>query len=235
MRSRAPFGIAGRDLAPAAATEQRAWCGRRRHAPSRTAPAAAETGVNTPGHAVVNLAVLGRRDRPALSRFVVAGAILPDLPIVAFYLWEHAVRGASERAIWTALYFDASWQRVFDAVHSIPLAGAGAVVSVGSGSAAAVAFFASMLLHDLCDLPLHADDAHRHLWPLSDWRFASPLSYWDPRHHGDAVALIEVTAVLISTILIWRRGARASARVALVVVALLYVVAYGAFYVALTR
>ena len=46
------------------------------------------------------------------------------------------------------------------------------------------AFAASGLLHQACDFPVHADDPHRHFWPLSDWRFHSPVSYWDPRHYG---------------------------------------------------
>jgi len=37
--------------------------------------------VNTPGHAVLNLALLGKRDRPERSLPIVIGAILPDLPI----------------------------------------------------------------------------------------------------------------------------------------------------------
>ncbi len=186
--------------------------------------------MNTPGHAVLNLAVLGRRERPACSRFIVAGAIVPDLPIVAFYLWEHFVRGASESAIWTALYFDERWQRVFDAVHSIPLAAAGAVVGVGSGSAAGALFFLSMILHDVCDLPLHHDDAHRHFWPLSDWRFASPLSYWDPHHHGGVMAFAELALVAIAIVVVWRRRPTSTTRIALAAVGLLYAVGYATLY-----
>ena len=188
--------------------------------------------MNTPGHAVLNLAVLGRHERPGCSGFIVAGAIVPDLPIVGFYLWERFVRAASEHAIWTSLYFDERWQRVFDAVHSIPLAAAGAVVGVGSGSAAAVLFFLSMILHDVCDLPLHHDDAHRHFWPLSDWRFASPFSYWDPHHHGAGMALAEVVVVAIAIVVVWRRRPTSTARIMLAAVGLLYVAGYTTLYLA---
>lgn len=178
----------------------------------------------------MNLALLGRRDRPRLSRSIVAGAIAPDLAIAAFYLWERFMRGASEQAIWTARYFNEGWQAIFDLAHSIPVAAAGAVVSIGSGSAGAVMFFVSMILHDLCDLPLHHDDGHRHFYPFSNWRFASPVSYWDPRHHGAFAALAEVIVVAASIVIVWRRQPGAWTRVALAAVGLLYAVGWAALY-----
>jgi len=57
-------------------------------------------------------------------------------------------------------------------------------------------FFASMLMHSLFDFPLHHNDAHRHFWPLSDFRFASPVSYWDPAYYGQWMAPLELIVVL---------------------------------------
>jgi hypothetical protein len=68
-------------------------------------------------------------------------------------------------------------------------------------------FFSSMLLHVFGDLPLHHDDAHRHFFPFSDWRFVSPVSYWDPAHHGQWAGLIELTGVVAAaTFMYWRRA-----------------------------
>ena len=74
-------------------------------------------------------------------------------------------------------------------------------------------FFVSMATHCLADLPLHNDDAHRHFFPLSDWRFESPVSYWDPRHSGAYVAAAEIAMVLAGSIFLavrypqtWMRG-----------------------------
>ena len=53
-----------------------------------------------------------------------------------------------------------------------------------------------MILHCLTDLPLHHDDAHAHFLPLSNWRFESPISYWDARHHGRLIAAVEMLFVL---------------------------------------
>ncbi len=46
------------------------------------------------------------------------------------------------------------------------------------------------------DLPVHHDDGHRHFFPLSDWRFASPVSYWDPEHYGRIVGTAEAVFVV---------------------------------------
>jgi len=59
--------------------------------------------------------------------------------------------------------------------------------------------FISMILHSLGDLPVHNDDAHRHFFPFSNYRFISPLSYWDRKHYGSIVSLVEMFLVLLST------------------------------------
>ena len=61
----------------------------------------------------------------------------------------------------------------------------------------------SMLLHALGDLPLHHDDAHRHFFPFVDWRFISPLSYWNPDHHGDLISRLEFIGVLIGSVFLY--------------------------------
>ncbi len=61
-----------------------------------------------------------------------------------------------------------------------------------------------MLLHIFGDLPLHHDDAHRHFFPLLDWRFLSPVSYWDPAHHGQWASLVEFIAVLAAALIMYR-------------------------------
>lgn len=44
---------------------------------------------------------------------------------------------------------------------------------------------AAAMLHTLLDIPLHVDDGPLLLFPLNwTWRFASPVSYWDPRFYG---------------------------------------------------
>jgi len=181
--------------------------------------------VTTPAHAALSLIVLGRSERNALP--VALGAVAPDLPMLVFYLWERLARGVSEGRIWSERYFDPGWQVVFDIPSSIPLlalalcillvligrrsTATGGIPPVGVAAAprparltAAALFVASMILHALGDLPLHREDAHRHFFPFSDWRFTSPVSYWDPDHYGGYAAIGEVLLVLAVSVFLFR-------------------------------
>ena len=73
----------------------------------------------------------------------------------------------------------------FDVFNSVPFMVVGLSISYYRKSKLALLFFSSMLLHVLGDIFLHHDDAHGHFFPLSNWRFMSPVSYWDPNHHDD--------------------------------------------------
>ena len=48
------------------------------------------------------------------------------------------------------------------------------------------------MIHTLADIPLHTDDGPLLFWPLNwSYRFESPVSYWDPDHHGRTWAIFE--------------------------------------------
>jgi hypothetical protein len=85
----------------------------------------------------------------------------------------------------------------------------------------AVAFIASGLLHHAFDFALHADDAHRHLWPLSNWRLESPVSYWDPAHYGTIVAPMEAALALGLALVLRKRAQARLARAMLLAAAVL--------------
>ena len=175
--------------------------------------------MNTPAHAVVNLLVAGRQRQVFWA--VLIGAVLPDAAMVFFYGWQK-FQGQPEQLIWSELYFAEHWQRFFDLFNSLPLLLAGALVGWFAGSSFITALMLSMLLHGLCDLPLHNNDAHRHFYPFSEWRFLSPLSYWDPTHFGRWVSLAEaVIMVAGSAFLLWLHRDW-KARSAIIVIALSY-------------
>ncbi|WP_420615429.1 hypothetical protein [Candidatus Palauibacter sp.] len=180
--------------------------------------------MTTPAHAALSLIVLGRSEHNALP--VALGAVAPDVTMLVFYVWERLARGVSESRIWSERYFDPGWQVVFDIPSSIPLlvlalcillvligrrSTTGHIPSAGVAAAprrtkltAATLFVASMIVHALGDLPLHREDAHRHFFPFSDWRFISPVSYWDPDHYGGYAAVGEVVLVLTVSIFLFR-------------------------------
>lgn len=125
-----------------------------------------------------------------------AGALLPDLPILCFYAYQSLVVQNPEQFIWTQAYFDPDWQALFDLFNSLPLIALFAALAWRARARGAFVFFCSMALHCLGDLPLHHDDGHAHFFPISSWRFESPVSYWDPRYHGHFVLLGEMLLIV---------------------------------------
>lgn len=161
--------------------------------------------MNTPAHVAVNFVILCKKGKPQWSLPVVLGSLTPDIPIFLFYFFQKFYLGISERLIWTDVYFRASWQNLFDTFHSFPIILSCVFIAYMLGKTRWALFFISMFLHSLCDLPLHNDDAHRHFFPFTDYRYFSPVSYWDPRHFGSLTSLMESLLVICFSIMIWRR------------------------------
>ncbi len=159
--------------------------------------------MNTPAHMMLNVGLLGKGRVPRYQIVVLIGAVISDVPMFVFYFWEKVWRAFPESEIWQH-YFDPSWQIVFDLFHSFPIAIVGGLLSLWAKCKGWTLFWASMILHNVGDFPLHHDDAHRHFIPLSDWQFASPVSYWDPRFYGDVVTIIEILMVLAIGLWLWR-------------------------------
>jgi len=170
--------------------------------------------MNTPSHLVVNLALLGRAASPRNGRWIAGGALLPDAPMLGFYVWQRIVLDQDEAHIWGTAYFEPFWQTLFDVFHSALLFAALALLALALRRPRVPWLCASVLLHCLGDAFLHREDGHHHLWPLSNWRYQSPVSYWDPAHHGALGAGIETLAVIASAVALWSVAGRRS-RVAL--------------------
>jgi hypothetical protein len=84
-----------------------------------------------------------------------------------------------------------------------------------------------MIIHILGDFALHHHDAHRHLFPFSDWRFRSPISYWDPRYFGQIVGPLEAIAVVLGCIILTRRFTSSRARGYIACLTIIYAVYWG--------
>ena len=155
--------------------------------------------MKTPSHAIINLALLGRTQHSELNLLIVTGGILPDVPIFLFYFWAKYIARLPEATIWSKAYYEPFVQNIVALFHSIPLAGIGWLVAYYLGLPSVQMLFLSIILHSLGDLPVHNDDAHRHFFPFSNYRFISPISYWDRKHYGSIVSLVEMLLVLLST------------------------------------
>ena len=185
--------------------------------------------MNTQTHLLVAAALLARpTDRGgtrARNAAVVAGALAPDAGVYGLFAWSK-LAGVPENDVWRRIYFAEPVQTIQAVLNSVPLYAllllAGAVLlaprAEPTGDAAtggwwglvasrsALGLFAlAALLHLAGDLPVHADDAHRHFWPLTDWRFRSPVSYWNPEQGGDWFAFVEAALGILCAVLLWRR------------------------------
>jgi len=181
--------------------------------------------MNTPGHIVMNLAFLGKKQKPEHILPLVLGGILPDIPIYIFYAYQKFVVGMPELFIWAVVYFLHEWQVVFDSFHSIPILLAGFFLASQSKRLTwFVPLFAGMLLHSLIDLPLHSEDAHRHFYPLSDFRFESPVSYWNPEHYGFIATVAEILAVIFASIYVLKWNKKKWVKIMLYAINFFYLV-----------
>ncbi len=155
--------------------------------------------MNTPSHYILNLVVLSKTFTPNASVAITLGAILPDVPIFVFYFVAKWVYRLPEREIWSTAYYSDIVQFWVSVGHSFPVAIAGLLICLFYHWTPGIALFGSMIGHSLLDFPFHHDDAHRHFFPLSDYKFISPLSYWDIKHHARSVACVEMGLVLAAT------------------------------------
>ena len=166
--------------------------------------------MNSQTHLLISAAVLAQPDRPLRNTAVLLGAIVPDASIYALVIWAR-LHDVPESSIWAQLYWQDPWQTLGAISNSVPIFGLGLLVSLAflvfggrkgsvrldgsmlvSLSLFGAVFFASCLLHIAFDFPVHASDAHRHFWPITDWRFYSPFSYWDSNHYGNWISVIEL-------------------------------------------
>lgn len=182
--------------------------------------------MNTPAHAIVNLLLFPHRKREQHTIAIIAGALIPDAPMFVFYLWAR-FSGLSERAIWRDSYFDPGWQALFDTFHSFPLLGLAWFVSWRAGWVRTSIFFASMFLHSCADFPLHHSDPHHHFFPLSNWQFHSPISYWEPAYHGQIMGVVELIIVVAGGAWLLRTGENVTLRRWVSVILFLYLAYWG--------
>ena len=68
-----------------------------------------------------------------------------------------------------------------------------------------IAFAGAALLHIAVDFPLHGEDARMNFWPISDWVFRSPVSYWDTRAGAGLVGPVEIILSVAAAVLLLRR------------------------------
>ena len=190
----------------------------------------------TQTHLLVGTALFAKPDQWLRNAGVIVGSLLPDAAIFVLFGWSKLV-GIEERRVWDELYWQEPWRMWVAAQNSVLLYGALVVVAIlmlravrGLFRIGLFLFFlaAAALAHVALDFPVHHHDAHRHFWPLSDWTFRSPVSYWDPAFHGRTMMAVEgVLAVVLAGWLFTRfRSWRVRGLLVLAIIAYVAVPAY---------
>ena len=178
--------------------------------------------MNAPTHLMAAAAILARPNDRLRNLAVLFGALAPDLSIFVFYGWMKLGGEKSEREIWGEAYWTEPWQTLGAISNTVPLAAGLFVIALWARALWLRMFALALLIHAALDFPVHAEDAHRHFWPLSDWRFQSPVSYWDPAYNGALGVAAEAAVLFASGFVLWRRFEIICVRIAVAATVLLY-------------
>ncbi len=180
--------------------------------------------MNTPTHVIAAAAILARPERPKRNLMILAGALVPDVSIYIMCVWALAT-GQFNDTLWSVTYWQEPWQTIGAITNSTPLALLLLGIGVWRKWPLLSVFALALLIHGVLDFPLHADDAHRHFWPVTDWRFESPISYWNREHNGGLGSLLDAAILLIGIFILWHRFSTRWVRVALGLLTLLCLIA----------
>ena len=183
--------------------------------------------MNSPTHTLLALALLSKRGERKRNQAVFIGSVIPDLAIYLWFPYQSLIKGESGARIWDVLYFEPPMQDLIAFFNSIPIYAAFAVLGFwkrGEMWGKALLFFAlAALIHMATDLPVHGHDAYRHFWPISEWRFYSPISYWEADHHAGWVSAVETALAFASIYVLWRRFPKRWVKIVLSLLALSYI------------
>ncbi|MEM6589774.1 MAG: cobalamin biosynthesis protein CobQ [Pseudomonadota bacterium] len=161
--------------------------------------------MNTPAHVIFAAAAFAKPNDRRRTLAAVGGALAPDLSLyvmasVSLYLLQ-----IPAQVVFDELYFSPAWQQVFAIDNSFFVWGGVLALAWRLKAGNGVIFAASALMHIALDFPLHHDDGRPHFWPLSDWVFESPISYWDRDAHAGVIGPIEMALCAIFTLILLRR------------------------------
>lgn len=162
--------------------------------------------MNTPAHLLVGWAALARQKPQPVILAALIGALLPDLSLYVMAGVSMFVLNIPASVVFDELYFSDAWQTVFAIDNSFIVWGAALAAAVASKREWAIALCGAALLHLALDFPLHHDDGRAHFWPVTNWIFESPLSYWDRRHHAGIIGPLELTLAVGCVIAILGRN-----------------------------
>ena len=177
--------------------------------------------MNTPAHLLIGTAAFGKPDHTRVTVAAILGALAPDVSLylmVAVSIWG---LGVPAETVFREYYYSDAWQAVFAVDNSFIFWGCGLALALWAKRPVWIAFAGAALLHIGLDFPLHTHDARQHFWPLTDWVFESPVSYWDNSAHASIVGPVSLMVSFGCGAYIWTRFQSVAIRALAVVLALM--------------
>lgn len=157
--------------------------------------------MNTPSHFLMTAAIgQAFSNRSIARKAFLLGSIAPDLPLwllslgglIYYHGWLGWSLAKTMQLMYDELYFqNAFWISSHNLLHSPLLLAIGLGLvwrnrhHMNSPSRWWFWFLVACSLHSIVDIFTHVDDGPLLLFPLNwNWRFHSPVSYYDDRYYG---------------------------------------------------
>jgi hypothetical protein len=200
----------------------------------------------TQTHILMNAAILTKKGERGANIAAVTGALIPDSDVWLMFIVER-IRNTPGCEIFHYRYLEEPWTTAQAFLNSFPLyllilaIGMTTMTRYSAGDLTPASRFAtthhnrkaaigsfltifavSALMHISADFLLHHEDARSQFWPLSDWVFRSPISYWDPDYFGNYFAIFEICLGLFLTAILWQRFVRRSIQIAILALCIAY-------------
>ena len=161
--------------------------------------------MNTPAHLIVAATVFAKPNNPKVTWAALIGGFLPDFSLYALAAWSMFIQGNSAKHVFDKQYFTPEWQQIFAIDNSFFVWAIIIATGIFLKKHWLWALGGAGFLHLCLDFPLHHDDARQHFWPLTEWVFNSPLSYWDHNHYGQFIGALEIGMCMVCLVFLWRR------------------------------
>jgi hypothetical protein len=173
------------------------------------------SAMNTQTHVIMSAALFGGA-MPKRAGIAALGGVLPDVPMLLIVL-ALKLSGVPAQRIFEEMYWQNWWQITNGIAHNFWAWGGLLLLALfmrerlGASSAKidfwslVFVFALSGFLHSAIDFLCHREDAHMSLWPVTRWKFMSPVSYYDSAHYGRWFSLFEATLGVVLSIVLLRR------------------------------
>lgn len=155
----------------------------------------------TPSHIIYSWALAKKTEssgdiHPHRTLTFVLGALFPDCFTYLFFIVCGLLLGYSGQIMWDDMYFNSGWAIPITLSHSFLLWPTLIALGYYFNLRLLTWFSLSALIHAVVDFCVHTDDAYRHFWPLSDFKFHSPISYYRTSEYGNWVSAFDSILVL---------------------------------------